>query len=489
MKTNKIKILTYAFCGLMVMSSCEKQLDINQDPDRLTGGQVTEAGLLPSAIQYTATSFWNVGQFGNFYPQYLAGNANQAANIDSYNPYGFDNIWESAYLRALPTLKDLRERAEQNNLPHYAGIAKLLTALTLMQSTDIWGDLPYSEAFNPSVTLSPRYDSQEDIYNNYLKSLLDGAIADLSQPQPALASARVGTTDLFYRGNIDRWLRAAYTARGRYYIHLSKKNAANAALAVTDIDRGINDATGASDLQLVYTTERNHPWFTNLSVTAAASRYARPSKYFVDLLNGSLTGVYPALFDPRLPLLVDNGGAASYIGRPVGTQDNEQGANLANTDITANTYYGKTTSPVPILTYAEAQFIKAEALFSVNKLEAYNAYLSGIRASMQKFGVSTANADLYVNNPLISKGFNALTLSDIMLQKYIALFLQMETWTDMRRYDYDTNIYRGLTPPFTNRTNGAVQWIQRGNYPDNEPGRNPNVPRIPNQGVKLWLFQ
>lgn len=487
MKKNKIKIFFSMICGFIVLGSCESSLDINQDPDRLTSGQVTEAGLLPTGIQFTATSFWNVGQFGNFYVQYLAGNANQASNIDSYNPYGFDNIWESGYLRALPTFNDLIKRAEGNNLPHYAGIGKLLSALTLMQSTDIWGDLPYSEAFNPALTLSPKYDAQETLYNVTIKGLLDEAIADLSTPLPTLTTARVGTTDLVYRGDIAKWLRAAYTARGRYFIHLSQKNNANLALAVADINRGISDQTGASDLQLVYTSERNHPWFAALSNATPANRYARPSKYFVDLLNGTATGVYPGLVDPRLPILVDNGGTATYVGRPVGTQDNEQGANLSNTDITPNTYYGKITSLVPIITFAEAQFIKAEALFPTDKSGAYIAYLSGIRSSMQKFGVSATNIDLYVNNPLISKGFASLTLSDIMLQKYIALFLQMESWTDMRRYQYNTNIYRGLTKPF--RNNLGTEWVQRGNYPDNEPGRNPNVPRVANQAVKLWLFQ
>lgn len=483
MKKIKINIVAMALGGISLLASCNKQLDINDDPDKLKNAQVTIQGLLPSAIQQTSTSFWNAGQYGNYYPQYLAGNSGQAANIDSYNPYGFDNIWESAYLRALPTLKDMIERAEQANLPHYAGIGKLLTALLLMQSSDIWGDLPYSEAFNQSV-LSPKYDSQEQLYNVTIKGLLDNAITDLSKPAPALDASKVGTTDLIYKGDIAKWLKAAYAARARYYIHLSKKSTANAALAVADVDKGFTNATGADDLQLFYTSERNHPWYTNLSIATAASRYARPSKYIIDLMNGTR---YPGLIDPRLPILVDNGGAATYIGRPVGTQDNEQGANLANCDITVNTYYGKTTSPQPIITYAETQFIKAEALFATDKQAAYNAYLEGIKSNMQKFGVSATNMNIYVNNPLISKGWATLTLADIMMQKYIALFLQMETWTDMRRYQYDPNIYIGLTKPFKNLL--GTEWVQRGNYADNEPGRNPNVPKVATQAVKIWLFQ
>ncbi|MNW20689.1 hypothetical protein D3C71_2212010 [compost metagenome] len=57
----------------------------------------------------------------------------------------------------------------------------------------------------------------------------------------------------------------------------------------------------------------------------------------------------------------------------------------------------------------------------------------------------------------------------------------------MRRYQYDTNIYKGLQKPIKNLL--GTEWVQRGNYPDNEPGRNVNVPKVANQAVKIWLFQ
>jgi hypothetical protein len=105
---------------------------------------------------------------------------------------------------------------------------------------------------------------------------------------------------------------------------------------------------------------------------------------------------------------------------------------------------------------------------------------------MQKLGVGTDDINKYVNDPLISKGSANLTLTDVMLQKYIALFLQMETWTDMRRYQYSNTIYPGLVPPFKNLL--GTSYVQRAKYADNEPGRNPNVPQVANQAVKLWLF-
>ncbi|MET3114661.1 hypothetical protein AAKU52_002396 [Pedobacter sp. CG_S7] len=484
MKILNIKVLSLLIALTAVFSACKKQLDINNDPSRLTPEQANLPGLLATTIQYTSTSFFNAGQYGNFYPQYFAGYNSYESNIDSYNPYGFDNIWESAYRDAMPNLKDMISRAETLGAPQYAGIGKVLLALTLMQSTDIWGDLPYSEAFKGPTVPSPKYDKQQDIYTTSLKQILDEAIADLDKPVPTTATLQVSASnDLIFKGVIASWKKAAYGARARYYLHLSKKDPSNAAKAVADIASAVDNQLGAADLQLTYTQDRPSPWFTNLGQSVPTSKTARPSYFIVNLMNG--TGHFNGVIDPRLPKLFDNGGAATYIGRPVGTLNTEQGSNLANADFTEKTFYGARTSAVPILTYSEMQFIKAEALISTDKPAAYLAYINGIKGNMLKLGVSAADIDAYINNATITKAGN-ITITDVMLQKYIALFLQMETWTDMRRYQYDTSVYPGLKMPFKNLLGNV--FVQRGKYADNEPGRNPNVPVITNQAQKLWLF-
>lgn len=487
MKNLKYKFLTACMAVAILTAGCKKMLDINDDPSRLTPEQANLPGLLGSTAQFTATSFFNVGQYGNTYPQYLAGNNAYEANIDAYNPYGFDNIWESAYRDAMPNLKDMIARAEAQGAPQYAGIGKLLLALNLMQSTDIWGDLPYSEAFQGATNPSPKYDPQQNIYNTSLKQLLDGAVSDLEKPVPANTALQVGTTDLFYGGIIANWIKAAYGARARYYIHLSVKDPANLAKAAADANKSftVADRTGTADLQLKYTSEKPSPWYTNLGLPVAGSKQHRPSYFIVNLMNG--TGYYPGLIDPRLPKLFDNGGLPTYVGRPVGALSTEPGVSLANTQITDKTYYGGKTSPVVVLSYAEVQFIKAEALFSTNKQLAYDAYLEGIKSNMLKLGATPGEVDAYTGpaSP-VAKGAANITITDIMLQKYIALFLQMETWTDMRRYQYSTTVYPGLRPPVKNLL--GTGYVQRAKYPDNEPGRNPNVPQVANQAVKLWLF-
>lgn len=492
MKNLNYKIFALSVVLIVFSGSCKKQLNINDDPSRLTPDQANMAGILASTIQFTSTSFFNVGQYGNAYPQYLAGSNAYEANIDAYNPYGFDNIWESAYRDAIPNLKDLIARAEILGAPQYAGIGKLLLALNLMQCTDIWGDLPYSEAFQGPSNPAPKYDPQQSIYTLSLKAILDGAIADLEKPIPATTALQVGTTDLIYGGVIVKWIKAAYGARARYYIHLSVKDPANLAKAVADANKSFStlagdlDRTGAFDLQLNYTSEKPNPWYTNLGLPIPGNKQHRPSYFIVNLMNGA--AYYPGLIDPRLPKLFDNGGLPTYVGRPVGALSTDPGVSLANTQITDKTFYGGKTSPVVILSYAEVQFIKAEGLFSTNKQGAYDAYLEGIRSNMLKLGVASGDINAYTTGPSpVAKGAASLTITDIMLQKYIALFLQMETWTDMRRYQYSTTVYPGLVPPFKNLL-GAGVYVQRAKYPDNEPGRNPNVPQVANQAVKLWLF-
>jgi hypothetical protein len=79
-------------------------------------------------------------------------------------------------------------------------------------------------------------------------------------------------------------------------------------------------------------------------------------------------------------------------------------------------------------------------------------------------------------------------MADIMLQKYLALYLQIETWTDMRRYQYDPTVYVGIEKPINNQIPGEP-WIQRSKLADNEPGVNTCIPEVPHQGVPLWLFE
>lgn len=473
------KYLTLS-AALLFLGSCQDFLNVNNDPSRLRQDQVTIQTLLPSAIRFTANVYFGASQFGSQYPQYMGGQA-----ISQYTPYGFDQVWRPLYTDALPTLQELISLSEQQGAFNYSGIGKLLLGLSLMLATDIYGDLPYKEANRGTANLNPCYDSMQELYEVHIKALLDGAIADMQRPLSNQPTLRTVVNDYIYNGNMTRWLRAAYAVRARYHLNLSKRNPALLAAAVADAQNAINN--NADDLQLVYEPQVQNPWFTFLG--NAVNKTLQPTSYIVGLMNG--LGRYPGLFDPRLPIYMDNGPADDFTGSayrgitPGRLIGDEAGVNV---NFTANTWFSRNVAPLEMVTNAEVRFILAEAQFNTNRTAAYAAYLAGIRASMEKVGVPAASIEAYINNPQISMGAERLTLSDIMIQKYIALFLNMQTWSDMRRYQYNPNIYTGIAKPVVNQIPGEP-WIQRSNIADDEPGVNSCIPKIPNQGVVLWLFQ
>jgi hypothetical protein len=417
----------------------------------------------------------------------LAGQA-----VSQYTPYGFDQLWRPLYADpqlggALPTLQEMIRRGEAQEAYNYSGIARILLGLNMMLASSIFGDLPYTQANQGTANLYPCYDPMQELYQVHIIGLFNEGLADLAKPASPNPTLRTipATADLMYRGNITNWTKAGNGAKARYYLHLSKKNPANYAQAIEFANKSLT--SNADDLELVYSATgtnvvQNPSWFSFLG--NATSRIMRPSSYLVNLMNG--TGQYPGLMDPRLPLYADRGTSASYVGVTPGAVVSQPGATV---NITTNVWHARGDAPIQILTYPEIKFILAESYFRTNdRTQAYTNYIAGIRASMQKVGVAEAQITAYLASPQIAKGAANLELSDIMLQKYLALYLQMETWTDMRRYQYDPTVYRGLQKPIDILLPGSP-WIQRSNVSDDEPGVNTCLPQFESQGAVLWLFQ
>jgi len=114
----------------------------------------------------------------------------------------------------------------------------------------------------------------------------------------------------------------------------------------------------------------------------------------------------------------------------------------------------------PIMTYAQLQFAKAEALFVKNKpSEAYAAYIKGIDGHMDFvnlygliLGTGTSPAitapqiAAYKASSEVAQTSADLRISDIMSQKYIAQWgwAGIEQWCDLRKYHYDTAVFKNL---------------------------------------------
>ncbi|WP_205503476.1 SusD/RagB family nutrient-binding outer membrane lipoprotein [Rufibacter psychrotolerans] len=463
--------------GVLLLVSCGDLLDVNTDPSRVSAGEATLPTLLPSAQRFTANTLYGAAQYGAQYPQYLTGQA-----IGQFTPYGFDQLWQPFYSDAFPTLQDIITRAEAVGAFNYSGIAKTLLALNLMTVADVYGDAPYSQANQGTDNLYPCYDKMEDLYQTHIIALLEEALSDLAQPLPSLPSLRTVQNDLIYGGDLAKWTKAAHAIRARYFLHLSEKQPG--ALATAAQEASLAFSSNADDLQLLHEQQNPNPWFGFIG--NATNKPMQPSSYVVDLMSGR-GGRFQGAADPRLPIYMTRSGTnPTYVGLTPGRLVGDQPT--ANVNLTTASWHTRDVAPIQLITYAETQFILAEALFNTNRAESYLAYRRGIEASMRKVGVAEADITAYVDNPAVGLSPATLTLADILLQKYIALFLQIETWTDMRRYQYDPSVYVGLEKPVINQLPGNP-WVQRSNLADEEPGVNTCVPSGVTQTSPLWLFQ
>jgi Starch-binding associating with outer membrane len=479
-------IKTICLVALMgsLVSSCKKLLDVNTNPNKPS--EVTLGVLLPSVLEATATNHYQVGFTANLLAQQLAAYTSGPLNDDQHRDVRMSTAFFTLYSNTLNNNVFLVKTANQQGAPVYEGIAKILLAMNLGMATDIWGNIPYSDAFKGAENLYPKYDKQQDIYTN-IQTLLSEAIVLLQKPPGILKPT---TEDLVFGGNTSRWIKTANVLKARYYMHLTKKGVANSAtLALSFLAAGF--AGNADDCQLVYNDRNFNPWYRNVAIGITTGNFViTHSKKFIDGMNGS---TYPGLTDPRLPFIADKGAAATYSGiqNGVGTG--------GNTNITGNTYYAKINSPILMVTYAEQKFLEAEALFLTNggttvstgaTTAGYNAYLAGIGAHMDKVGVAAADKNTYIANAQVSTGEASLKLEFILREKFIATYLHPETWVDVRRYDYNPALYRGIGLPINQDPVMGGQTIQRAIYPLTEVVRNPSVTgELKPLTEKLWWNQ
>lgn len=468
---------------LVVLAACDFG-DTNVDPNNPTDAPLPNL-LSASEVTLAYTAGAEPAIWAGMFTQQIGGISLQSYDFDRYNVNDnfIDLTWNTLYAGAMNDFRYIIDKAARQTSPHYSGVAKILLATSLGLSSDMFGDIPYSEAFGGSSVLAPKYDSQEFVYGE-IQRLLDEGIAELSESSSTLSPA---ADDLFYAGNREKWIAAAYTLKARYYLHTTKINAQDAARNAlqalfsgntTGAYRGI--AGNANDLQMNFgtaPTEAN-PWY-QYGFVARPNEW-RLGKAFVDLLNGNGTDV-PV--DPRREFFaVEAGPGLGYSGVPAG-----QGALPASR---LGPFYGSANSPVPLITYVEAKFMEAEArlILDENDPAAQAALTDAIRASFDKVGAGAtpaAGREAYLAARGTLSGSFQQKLATLITQKYIALFTQFEVWNDWRRTGYPV-----LSPALGGNSvfnpNGEIP--RRLPYAQSEKTTNPNIPTTtPSlQEPRLW---
>jgi len=474
------KIIKYTLCSALIatlgLQSCKKSYfdSLSDNPNQVP--VATLSTLLATSTYKAANNNYLIGNIIAPYVQYTANPAANGAG-DTYQAIDFTPTWDALYF-AMADANEMKKLAVAQNSSEYKGVANVLIAYNLTLVNDLWGDAPFSEAFNIN-NLTPKYDKQQDVYNQAIK-ILDEAIVELAKTDATVKLAP--TSDLIYgKSTTERanWLKMAYALKARLLNKISKTSAYNSTAVLAAL--GSSFTANTDDATMATFKERN-PWANVALSNSQQSLGGWLSEQLIDALNGKTFSV----FDPRIEKITDKTINNIYIGTINGAGNRLPGANTTKDEcyISRNSPWTSDTSPIFIVTFAELKFIEAEAYFNTDKTKAYAAYLAGISANMDKFQVTAANRDAYLANPLVSVGAAALTKDLIFKEKYIATYLNPEAWNDARRFDYQ---YKDFGMP----ANAALPtFIRRLDYTQGERSKNgANVPADVPRTTKLWWDQ
>jgi hypothetical protein len=452
--------------------------ETNINPNATTSASINV--ILPVA---STNLVWAINDFSaqsaSTFVQYMTGVLNVQFNITVYQylPPNFNTTWNNHfYAGALKDLKTITELATEQGSTHYAGIAKIQTAMALGYLVDLWDDVPWSQALDLDNNERPAFDPGAQVYEEVFR-LLDAGIADLNS-NSSFSPARddlifPATTQVAWRANsLPRWIKTANALKARMHNHLSKVNpqgSATAALQAIDAGTFVNNA---EELKVVFgsTNDAAGPWFGFFLGTFGLNNIGI-CQTFIDLLKDRIE---PGVHDPRLRFFVQERNG-DFIGTPVGA------TTLVANASPVGPYINAPNAPTNIVTYAEVKFIEAEASFRLGQFErAAQAYNDAVKASLLRVTgtAQPAYEAIYASETAASIQDNGL--QKIFTEKHIALFLQTESWTDWRRSipanaPGTTSGIPTLAPPSNNGTNGVFP--RRFLYPQTEFDNNgANVP-------------
>lgn len=484
-----ITLLTFG-----LMSSCTEYIEeAFKNPNAPT--QVTPGELLPAMFANLAAGIQFDSRFVGRYDQYWT----VTGSSGSWDRFGYDigsdnggEKWRNHYFTLGQNTIFMMNAGRKEGKDEYVGAGHALFALSWLQLTDYHGDVILKQAFD-TERLIFEYDSQEETYKK-VQMHCDSAEFYFNRMASKASSADFTEADKwFYGGNITKWkkfvagIRAKvlhrYSLKGTYKPDDVIKNV-DAALSTADDEAMVkynNGPISAADANVFSARRGNLPAY-------------RPTDFFIRLLDGT---VYTGILDPRMAYLFTPStdgtfrGVTLNLGESTALPANRRTFNffgqslntapaVAIGDNLSRTFF-KNDSKFPLMTVAELQFIKAEAAFlKGDKTTAFNAFQRGIKASFDMFtthftgytAFTPAQVTTYIT-AVSPNTANDLTIRDIMVQKYIALWGYGfdETWVDLRRYQYSPEVY--------------PTWTVNTFFPDNT-GRYANRVRPRYNSEYLW---
>ena len=472
--------------GSSALTACEKFLDVNTNPNNPTVAtpNFILPGIISNGLQTQMFSALRV----SYITQYIVNRAPVSTN-DQYffTNAQSTNTFNFSYFQSGGNIPGMVQAAEEEGSSYFVGAGKIMQAVILAHLTDMMGDVPYSEAYQGGTNFTPKYDPQEQLYGN-INQLCDEGAAEMAKPasgqkRPFYSTSPSISGDILYKGDPAKWTRLAFALKARQAQHLTKKASYDPAAVLALCDKAF--ASSADDAQIQFETPIA-PLMNTTNIFGILRTNFGGATYATNLINYLNGTTFPGVTDPRFGVMTPatSTGGRPGVTTPAGTNTITGTPTPGTTDFYAS-LYARDLGYYEAITYHEVKFIEAEAAFRANnKTRALAALREGVRAHMAKLGVggtsvvsgvtvayptiTAAQITAYLNSAALPQTEGALTsLRPIMEQKYIAMFLNPESWSDLRRLDFDPAIYvnflypTGANPVLAGQTDPTRRYPRR----------------------------
>ena len=414
----------FAIISISFLSCTDDLSDLNTDPNSATS--VDPSALLSRAqyILYDRVHGRNLNlEWGMLMVQYWTQNEYTEESRYDVDENSFNSSWQSIYSEVLNELKIAKELVSLESgseaiKANKLNVIDVMMVQAYMILTDGFGDIPYTQSLDPSITL-PSYDSQESIYKDLLVRLKNAATTFDT------TAGSFSSGDLIYGGDVTHWKKLTHSLMLRAAMRVSD---ADSELAKEYVITAASDLISSNAQQALFVfdsaIERSNPMYRNV-VEDSRDDFC-VTEYLVTELNS--TG------DPRLDMFarVDDK-VPTIIGMPYGLSD-EAASNLKSTRSRPSDDVRSATSPHVIISHAEVKFLLAEAYergYLAGDAEA--AFNAGVNSSMEYWGVESSDAATYLAaNPYDSADWK----SSIAWEKWVNFYTNgYEAWSEFRRLD------------------------------------------------------
>lgn len=447
-----IKFLTALVVLFVMASSCTKDFEeINTDPNNPSTELAAPDMLLTNVLEVSCDRTYEIflgHEMGNCWVQHMA--KVQYTDEDRYifRPGVVNNSWSSFYASSGMEAATMYKVAVARQHDNYAAVAMIMKVYITSVLTDLFGDIPYSEAWRAGVAdggiVNPKYDTQESIYRDIIAKL------DTANTMLNPDGKEVGG-DIMYAGDITKWKKFANSMRLRLLLRMSSKDAA---FVTAEMTKMVGDPatypvfeSNEDNAQLVYlgSAPNNNP----INENRKTRDDHRVSKTVIDMM-----WVNNPNMDYRVTVYANKPSAGgNWEGMPNGLTSSKAlaylGNGLSKTSKIGN-YFTEATCPGVFMSYAELQFILAEGvergLITGAPKTAEEYYVEGIHGSYHQYaeqiiensaayfeGTIDEFADDYIANG--GAGWDSENaLERIATEKWLAMFEQgLQSWFEWRR--------------------------------------------------------